>query len=178
MANVADDAPPAAEKPTPTDDLVTTTHTLRTRSGELPYTATAGHVVLRIEKHTDGTFDGHEPHAEVFLVAYALDDSAPATRPLTIAFSGGPGSSSVWLHLGLLGPRRAVMGDAGALAPPPWGLADNMETLLRGFDLVFIDPVSTGYSRAVAGRQASRLSRLRGRRRDARRGDPAVGDAQ
>lgn len=146
-----DDAPPAAEKPAPTDDLVTTTHTLLTPSGELAYTANAGRVVLRTEKHTDGKFDGHEPHAEVFLVAYTLDGADPATRPVTIAFNGGPGSSSVWLHLGLLGPRRVVMGDAGALTPPPWGLTDNAETLLKDSDLVFIDPVSTGYSRAVTG---------------------------
>jgi carboxypeptidase C (cathepsin A) len=146
----ADDAP-AAEKPEPADDLVTTSHTLPTPAGELAYTATAGRVVLRREKHTDGTFDGHEPHAEVFLVAYTLDGADPATRPVTIAFNGGPGSSSVWLHLGLLGPRRVVMGDAGALTPPPWGLTDNPESLLAHSDLVFIDPVSTGYSRAVTG---------------------------
>src|SRR6185369_17331538 len=65
--------------------------------------------------------------------------------------NGGPGSSSVWLHLGLLGPRRVLMGDAGALTPPPYGIADNAETLLRHCDLVFIDPVSTGYSRIVEG---------------------------
>ncbi len=70
---------------------------------------------------------------------------------MTFAFNGGPGSSSVWLHLGLLGPRRVLMGDAGALLPPPYGLADNAETLLAESDLVFLDPVSTGYSRAVKG---------------------------
>ena len=70
---------------------------------------------------------------------------------MTFAFNGGPGSSSVWLHLGLLGPRRVLMGDAGALLPPPYALADNPESLLAVSDLVFIDPVSTGYSRAVEG---------------------------
>ncbi len=138
----------ADEKPAPpVDDLVTTSHTV----GGLACTATAGRIVLRREKHTDGLFDGYEPHAEVFVVAYTLDDADPATRPVTVAFNGGPGSSSVWLHLGLLGPRRVVMGDAGALTPPPWGLADNAETLLTHSDLVFVDPVSTGYSRAVQG---------------------------
>jgi carboxypeptidase C (cathepsin A) len=147
-----DDAPAADEKPAPpTDDLVTTSHTLRTPSGDLAYTATAGRMVLRHEKHTDGTFEGYEPHAEVFVVAYTLDGADPATRPVTVAFNGGPGSSSVWLHLGLFGPRRVVMGDAGALTPPPWGLADNAESLLVHSDLVFVDPVSTGYSRAVTG---------------------------
>src|SRR6201991_485274 len=119
--------------------------------GELAYTATAGRIVVRQEKHTEGTFDGHEPYAEVFLVAYTLAGPEPGTRPVTIAFNGGPGSSSVWLHLGLFGPRRVVMGDADALTPPPWGLTDNVESLLVDSDLVFIDPVSTGYSRAVAG---------------------------
>jgi carboxypeptidase C (cathepsin A) len=137
--------------PEPVDDLVTTSHTLRTPGGERGYTATAGRIVLRHEKHTDGTFEGHQPRAEVFVTAYTLDGADPATRPVTVAFNGGPGSSSVWLHLGLLGPRRVVMGDAGALTGPPWGLVDNAETLLEHSDLLFIDPVSTGYSRAVRG---------------------------
>jgi carboxypeptidase C (cathepsin A) len=87
----------------------------------------------------------------VFLTAYTLDDADASQRPVTFAFNGGPGSSSIWLHLGLLGPRRVVSGDVGELAPPPYGLTDNTETLLRHSDLVFIDPVSTGYSRAVEG---------------------------
>ncbi len=77
-----------------------------------------------------------------------------ATRPVTFAFNGGPGSSSVWLHLGLFGPRRVIMGDAGDLAAPPYGLADNLESLLTVSDLVFIDPVTTGYSRTSEGHQA------------------------
>jgi carboxypeptidase C (cathepsin A) len=148
---VAEEAPQNEKPEPPTDDLVTTSHTLRTQTGELAYTATAGRIVVRHEKHTDGTFDGHEPHAEVFVVAYTLDGAEPGTRPVTIAFNGGPGSSSVWLHLGLFGPRRVVMGDAGALTPPPWGLTDNEESLLAHADRGFIDPVSTGYSRAVEG---------------------------
>src|SRR2546430_2625739 len=75
----------------------------------------------------------------------------PRRWPGTFAFNGGPGSSSGWLHLGLLGPRRVVSGDAGAVAPPPYRLVDNPQTLLAYSDLVFIDPVSTGYSRATTG---------------------------
>lgn len=135
------------EKPEPTDDLVTTHHEV----GGLRYTATAGRVVLRFESHTDDKFDGHQAKAEMFLVSYVLDGADRRNRPVVFAFNGGPGSSSVWLHLGLLGPRRVLMGDAGNLLPPPWGLGDNAETLLRHADLVFIDPVSTGYSRAVKG---------------------------
>ena len=135
--------------PEPTDDLVTTSHTLTTERGKLDYTATAGRVVLRKEVLTDGKSDGHLPKAEVFLTAYTLDGADASTRPVTFAFNGGPGSSSVWLHLGLFGPRRVVSGDAGAIAPPPYGMVDNAESLLAHSDLVFIDPVGTGYSRAA-----------------------------
>ena len=83
-----------------------------------------------------------------------VEGTDPATRPVTFAFNGGPGSSSVWLHLGLFGPRRVIMGDAGDLAAPPYGLADNLESLLTVSDLVFIDPVTTGYSRTSEGHQA------------------------
>ncbi|QUQ69200.1 S10 family peptidase [Kutzneria sp. CA-103260] len=135
----------------PTDDLVSSQHSITVDGRELAYTATTGRIVLRQEKHTDGAFDGNVAKAEVFLTAYTLDGAEAADRPVTFAFNGGPGSASVWLHLGLLGPRRVVSGDAGAPEPPPYGLVDNAETLLAESDLVFIDPVSTGYSRAVKG---------------------------
>jgi carboxypeptidase C (cathepsin A) len=135
----------------PADDLKTTQHVLSIGRRKLRYSATTGRIVLRQEVLTDGKFDGHLPKAEVFLTAYTLDGADATERPVTFAFNGGPGSSSVWLHLGLLGPRRVVSGDVGELTPPPYGLTDNTETLLQHSDLVFIDPVSTGYSRAVEG---------------------------
>ncbi|WP_148615973.1 S10 family peptidase [Nocardioides rubriscoriae] len=141
----------------PTDDLVTTRHRLKVGRRTLDYTATTGRVVLREEVYEDGVFVGHQAKAEVSMTTYVLDRpegekaAGPNTRPVTFAFNGGPGSSSVWLHLGLLGPRRIVMGDAGDLRPPPYGLTDNPESLLVESDLVLIDPVSTGYSRAVKG---------------------------
>ncbi|SET82712.1 S10 family peptidase [Nonomuraea wenchangensis] len=144
MSETSQPAPPA-------DNLVTTSHSLP--SGQT-YTAVTGTMVLREEVFTEGRFDGLRPKAEVFVTAYTLDGADAASRPVTFAFNGGPGSSSVWLHLGVLGPRRVVMGDAGALLPPPYGLADNEETLLAVSDLVFIDPVSTGYSRAAEGEKA------------------------
>ncbi|MBB6557153.1 S10 family peptidase [Nonomuraea rubra] len=144
---MSEESKPAA----PADNLVTTSHTLP--SGQ-SYTATTGTVVLREEVTTDGRFEGLRPKAEVFVTSYTLDGADPLTRPVTFAFNGGPGSSSVWLHLGVLGPRRVVMGDAGALLPPPYGLADNEESLLRESDLVFIDPISTGYSRVAEGEKA------------------------
>jgi carboxypeptidase C (cathepsin A) len=140
----------------PADELVVTQHSVRAADGtELSYTATSGRIVLRYEKHDkDDKFDGHQPKAEMFLTSYTLD-GADADRPVTFAFNGGPGSSSVWLHLGLLGPRMADSGDVGSLTPPPYDLVDNPHTLLAGSDLVFIDPVSTGYSRATKGEKSN-----------------------
>jgi carboxypeptidase C (cathepsin A) len=135
----------------PTDDLVTTRHTMTVKRRKLAYTAQTGRVVLRKEVQTDGKFDGHVAKAEVFLTAYTLDGADVGSRPVTFAFNGGPGAASVWLHMGVLGPRRVVSGDVDSPEPPPYRLADNQETLLAHSDLVFIDPVSTGYSRAVKG---------------------------
>jgi len=143
------------EKPAePADDLVTTEHSITIDGTELTYTATAGRIVLRAEGHTDDKFDGAEPKAEIFMVSYVVNTDEPGNRPVTFAFNGGPGSASIWLHLGVLGPRRVLMGDAGDLLPPPYGIADNPQTLLKHSDLVFIDPVSTGYSRAVKGEKS------------------------
>jgi carboxypeptidase C (cathepsin A) len=93
-----------------------------------------------------------KPKALIFFVAYLLDgvDDA-ATRPVTFAFNGGPGSASVWLHMGGIGPRRVVLSDQGEALPPPAKITDNESTWLEKTDLVFIDPVSTGFSRAVRG---------------------------
>ncbi|WP_410596616.1 S10 family peptidase [Amycolatopsis sp. lyj-23] len=135
----------------PTDDIVTTQHTLTVKRKKLAYTAKAGRVVLRKEVVKDGKSEGVKATAEVFITSYTLDDADPGSRPVTFAFNGGPGSSSIWLHMGLLGPRRVLSGDVDDLVPPPYGLADNPETLLVHSDLVFIDPVSTGYSRASEG---------------------------
>ena len=137
---------PKEEKkpPAPEEKIVQTKHSLKVAGQEIKYTATAGTILLKLE---DGT-----PKASIFYVAYTKDDVSEASqRPLTFSFNGGPGSSSVWLHLGLFGPRRVQMGDAGALLPPPYKLVDNDVSLLDISDLVFIDPVSTGYSRAVPG---------------------------
>lgn len=137
--------------PEPSDDLVTTQHTLTVKRRKLAYTAQTGRIVLRKEVHTDGKFDGHTAKAEVFLTSYTLDGAEPGSRPVTFAFNGGPGSASVWLHMGVLGPRRVVSGDVDSPEPPPYRVVDNPETLLAHSDLVFIDPVSTGYSRPKKG---------------------------
>jgi carboxypeptidase C (cathepsin A) len=153
--------PPAvpAPPPPPEDRLVQTSHTLRVGDRELRYTATAGTIVLREEAERSGeggsVAEGEKARATIFFVAYTLDGvEDPAGRPLTFAFNGGPGSSSVWLHLGLFGPRRVLLDNEGQAPPPPYRLVDNDETLLDVTDLVFIDPVSTGYSRVAPGEAA------------------------
>ncbi|RSM62486.1 peptidase S10 [Amycolatopsis sp. WAC 01376] len=155
-SNTADekDAPSVETKVEPTDDLVTTKHTLTLKRKKLAYTAQTGRIVLRKEVITEGKSEGYKAKAEVFVTSYTLDDAEPGSRPVTFAFNGGPGSASVWLHMGLLGPRRVLSGDVDDPVTPPYGLTDNQETLLAHSDLVFIDPVSTGYSRAVDGEAA------------------------
>lgn len=137
--------------PDPSDTLVRRSHTLTTATGPIRYTSESGTVVLRADELKDDVWHGRKPVAEVAVTAYTLEDADPRARPVTFAFNGGPGSSSLWLHMGLLGPRRVEMGDAGDLLPPPYDLVDNPETLLATSDLVFIDPVSTGLSRVVSG---------------------------
>ncbi len=166
--------PPPKDKPANADKKpdndkeppapVVTDHTITLPGGRvLRYKATAGYLTLRDtaepkdSKKPDDKKDEPDPlkgkpKAQVFFVAYTLDPAPdPATRPVTFSFNGGPGSSSVWLHLGALGPRRAQLTDQGEAPPPPYKLVDNESTWLDATDLVFIDPVSTGYSRAAAG---------------------------
>jgi carboxypeptidase C (cathepsin A) len=144
------------KKPEPKDNLVETKHQITLGGRELQYTVTAGTIVLKEEtSDREKEVEGEKPKAQVFFTAYTLDGvTDKSSRPITFSFNGGPGSSSVWLHLGLLGPRRVEMGDAGSLLPPPYHLVDNEYSLLDMTDLVFIDPVSTGYSRPVEGQKA------------------------
>lgn len=122
-----------------------TKHSLRLASGKtINYTATAGYTLLKTEEG--------EPRAKIFSVAYTLDGVAdPAKRTITYAFNGGPGSASVWLHMGALGPKRIVMTEEGGATPPPYQVVDNEYSWLEFTDLVFIDPVMTGFSRPAKG---------------------------
>ena len=152
-------AEPSEKAPQHVDQLVETQHTVTIGSREIAYTVTTGTLVLKdeAEKTGDqaGVAEGEKPRATVFFVAYTRRDAGDlAKRPLTFSFNGGPGSSSVWLHLGVLGPRRVWLDETGNLPPPPYRLEDNASSLLDETDLVFIDPVSTGYSRAVVGEKA------------------------
>ena len=142
--------PPAAPPETPEkkprfeeETPVVTKHELRIGDKLLRYAVTAGRMPLR---NAEG-----EIEAQVFFMAYILDRTGgPETRPMTFSFNGGPGSSSVWLHLGALGPRRVKMLVDGGMPPPPYTLVDNPHTWLELTDLVFVDPVGTGYSRAAS----------------------------
>lgn len=112
------------------------------QGASLQYTATTGHLAI---------LDGNgQAKASFFYVAYTLDGADPATRPVTFFYNGGPGSATIWLHLGSFGPRRLVTGDPATTAATPFPLVVNDETLLPSSDLVFVDAIGTGYSEAVA----------------------------
>ncbi len=109
------------------------------------YKATAGYMAMKDAK-------GEKTKASIFFIAYTkLDETDPAKRPVTFSFNGGPGSSSIWLHMGALGPRRVKMTDTGESLPPPYEMVENESSWLDLTDIVFIDPVTTGYSRAAKG---------------------------
>jgi len=132
----------AVEEPPPEEHRQQTEHVLRLGKKRLAYQATAGTLFLKDAKG--------KPTASVFHVAYVKQGEQDASsRPITFAFNGGPGSSAVWLQLGTFGPRRVDFPDAVAPPPPPYALVDNAQTLLDVTDLVFIDPVGTGFSRAL-----------------------------
>ena len=141
------------DKPKPVDNLVTSKHFIRIGGRTIKYTVTAGTMVLKEETaDREKEAEGEKPRAQVFFVAYTKDGvSDTAKRPLTFSFNGGPGSSSVWLHLGVLGPRRVMMKNDGELPKPPYQLRDNEFSILDETDLVFIDPMNTGYTRPVEG---------------------------
>lgn len=167
----AEEKKQAEKKETPPevkDNLVETRHSITLNGETIAYTVTTGTLVLKEEAEKEGTSEGEKPKATFFFIAYTRDGVAreqggtepgslptpPNTRPITFSFNGGPGSSSVWLHLGALGPRRTAMTDIGDLPPPPYQLVDNPYSLLDVTDLVFIDPVGTGYSRATTGEKS------------------------
>lgn len=127
-----------------------TNHKITIDGVEIAYTATAGKMLLKD--------DQGKTKAEVFFVAYTKDGAADsANRPVTFGFNGGPGSASLWLHMGLMGPRRVVLTDDGMAPPPPYQLTDNESCLLDLTDVVMIDPVSTGYSRPAKGESAKQF---------------------
>ena len=118
-------------------------HSIRVHGSTLSYTATTG--MLPIRNDTTGAVEGG-----IFFVAYNKDGVGdPGTRPLSFVFNGGPGSSTVWLHMGAFGPKKVRLNPDGTNPPPPYAYEDNQFTLLDQTDLVFLDPVGTGFSRAA-----------------------------
>jgi len=118
-----------------------THHSFKVGSVEAVFTETASTLPLADDKG--------EKQADIFYVAYTRDDAARESRPITFVFNGGPGSSSAYLHLGALGPRVIDFGPDGQVPSPPGQLVDNPDSWLDLSDLVFVDPVGTGYSRAA-----------------------------
>ena len=153
LATLSAQTPPAKPETAsvpPVETTSRTKHEITVHGTKIPYTATAGTLIL---KKDDG-----KPWASMFYVAYTRDDTPdPSKRPITFSFNGGPGSSSVWLHLGALGPKRVEMGPDGEPPAPPYHLVDNEDTALDFTDLVFIDPVSTGFSREAPGEPAAQF---------------------
>ncbi|OOG59439.1 peptidase S10 [Rhodanobacter sp. C03] len=149
----ADEAPAAAKASTgkhheahdakapDTENATRTQHSVSIGGHSIKYTATAGTLIIRDDKN--------EPQASVFYVAYTIDTGKPEKRPVTFLYNGGPGSSSMWLHMGSFAPMRIETASPEATAPPPYHLVPNSNSLLDKTDLVFIDAVGTGYSRPL-----------------------------
>jgi carboxypeptidase C (cathepsin A) len=138
----AETTPPAAPK----EESSVTDHSFKLGSQTIPYKGTAGTILLKNDKD--------EPAALVFYTAYTRSDvKDTAQRPLAFLYNGGPGSASIWLHMGSFGPKRVTTVNAGVTPPAPYKLEDNPNCLLDKADLVFIDPVGTGFSKAVGKAQ-------------------------
>src|SRR5215470_17947949 len=120
---------------------VVTHHEIKLDGKSLKYTASAGRLPI---KRGDGKIE-----AEMFFVAYTLDGQEASKRPLTFAFNGGPGSATIWLHMGALGPRRVALLPDGFMPAAPYRIADNYSTALDKTDLVMVDAIGTGFSRAA-----------------------------
>jgi carboxypeptidase C (cathepsin A) len=134
---------------------VVTEHSINVGGKTLHYHATVAQMPL---KNASG-----ETEAHIFYMAYTLDGvSDPSKRPLTFCFNGGPGSASLWVHMGGMGPRSPKLQPNGSMPPPPYQMKDNQDTWLGDSDLVFIDPVGTGYSRAKTVEVARRMNGVQG----------------
>lgn len=145
LTDAQDKKPLSQEAPSSTIDsnVSITRHTIKLKGQVIPYTAMAGPLTLKTEEGT--------PKANVFFVAYFRDDiKDSAERPLIFCFNGGPGSSTVWLHLGAFAPKKVFFDDEG-FPVQPFRLVDNPYTLIDVADVVFIDAISTGFSRPAPG---------------------------
>ena len=133
---------------------VVTDHQITLGGKALKYTATTGRLPI---KRGDGKIE-----AEMFFVAYTLDGQDASRRPVTFAFNGGPGSASIWLHMGALGPRRVALPPDGFLPPAPYKVEDNPHTLLDKSDLVLVDAIGTGFSRGETAEVSKKFWGVKG----------------
>ena len=148
--------PAPAPTPVPDEPPIVTKHEMKIGDRTLKYSVTTR--MMPIKNGQTG-----ETEARMFFMAYTMDDvSDRSKRPMMFSFNGGPGSSSVWLHLGALGPKRVKMQPDGMMPPPPYQLVSNDQTWLDATDLVFIDPVGTGFSRAMRPELAAKFLSLSG----------------
>ncbi|MDA1212609.1 MAG: peptidase S10 [Planctomycetota bacterium] len=155
VGNIRADEKPAADaaaetktaaEDKPVDNLTVTKHQAEIGGNTIDYSVTAGTLVMRTDEAKS------KAKASIFFIAYTRNGVKDlGQRPVTFCFNGGPGSSSVWLHLGMLAPWRVPMNEDATATAPPYRLVPNTESMLDKTDLVFIDPVSTGYSRPAAG---------------------------
>ncbi len=152
-SNGAADKPAIAETPLP--DPVVRQHSVKVGGKSMAYTTTAGQLPIKNDKG--------ETEANLYFTAYTLDNPKEGDRrPITFTFNGGPGSASVWLHMGGLAPKRVEMLDDGAMPRPPYRIIDNDFSWIGSTDLVFIDPVDTGYSRATSDENAKKAKGVDG----------------
>lgn len=140
------DAAKEAPKEVPKEESSVTDHSIKVGGQTIAYKATIGSILLKNDKD--------EPQALIYYTAYTRSDvKDPSQRALAFLYNGGPGSASIWLHMGSFGPKRVVTADAETTPPAPYKVEDNPNCLLDKTDLVFIDPVGTGFSRAVGKAQ-------------------------
>ncbi|MGH9472912.1 MAG: S10 family peptidase [Terriglobales bacterium] len=137
---------------------IVTHHTITVNGRALAYTATAGTLPIYVVENHERKLEAH-----MFFVAYTLDNEGkPNRRPLTFSYNGGPGAASLYVHIGGFGPRRIEMKPDGTQPAPPYRMVDNQQTWLPFTDLVFVDAVGTGYSRAVSPEMLRRASGVEG----------------
>jgi carboxypeptidase C (cathepsin A) len=134
---------PAEEK------VSTTSHTVRLDGRDIKYTATAGTIPIRL--------DNGQVAARMFFVAYTKDGEDAKTRPISFLYNGGPGAATIWLHMGSFAPKRVQMADDGFQPAPPFHLEDNESSLIDVTDMVFVDAISTGFSRTAPGVSAQQF---------------------
>jgi carboxypeptidase C (cathepsin A) len=136
----------SSEKPEPKEESATTEHSIKIGGQTIPYKAIAATIMLKNEKD--------EPTALLYSTSYIRSDvKDPSSRPLAFVYNGGPGSASIWLHMGSFSPKRVATTNAAPTPPAPYKLNDNPYSLLDKADLVFVDPVGTGFSHAVGKAQ-------------------------